>query len=77
MDQLDIEIGAFERHREALETNHLGEWVVFHGGELVGTFPSLDDAADEALEKFGVDVYLIRQVGRREVSHVPSVFRAD
>ncbi len=77
MDQLDREIAAFERARESLESSHFGEWVVFHGGELIGTYPTLDDAADDALDKFGLDAFLIRQVGRSLVSHVPSVFRAN
>ena len=77
MDQLDREIAAFERARLSLESNHLGEWVVFHGEELVGAYPSLDDAADDALDRFGRDVFLIRQVGRSKVSHVPSVFRVN
>ena len=77
MDQLDMEIAAFERDRIVLEAKHWGKWVVFHDRELVGAYPSLDRAADEALDRFGKDVFLIRQVGRDEVSHVPSVFRVS
>ncbi len=77
MDQLDKEIAAFERDRELLESRYWGKWVVFHDRELIGAYPSLDDAADEALDRFGEDVFLIRQVGREKVSHVPSVFRVS
>ena len=77
MDKLDREIAAFDRLREVLEAEHHGEWALFHDLELVGIYPSLDDAADEALDKFGEDVFLIRQVGREKVSHVPSVFRVN
>ena len=77
MDRLDREIAAFDRMREALEAEHHGEWALFHDLELVGIYPSLDDAADEALDRFGEDVFLIRQVGRETVSHVPSVFRVS
>ena len=75
MDQLDREIAAFEDMRARLEARHRGEWAVFHQCKLIGTFPTLDDAADDALDKFGDDVFLIRQIGRKAVSNVPSVVR--
>ena len=75
MDRLNEEIAAFDRMRIGLEAEHRGEWALVHGRKLVGTYPTLDDAADHALDMFGDDVFLLRQVGRSQVSHVPSVFR--
>lgn len=60
---LQDEIAAFDRDRAALEAQYFGEWVVFHSGELIGHFKRFDDAAAEAVERFGAGPYLIRQVG--------------
>ena len=38
MDQLDIEIAAYNRMRDFLESNHKGEWVIIHNEELAGTY---------------------------------------
>ena len=38
MDQLDIEIAAYNRMREHPEANHYLEWAVIHDEELIGTY---------------------------------------
>ena len=63
MAKLSIEIAAYERMRDELETDHFGEWVVVHDEELIGTYQSFEAAADIAIERFGRGPYLIRQVG--------------
>ena len=63
MAALDKEIAAFEAMREELERHHKDKWVVFQGNELVGAFDSFDNAAEEAVRRFGSGPYLIRQVG--------------
>ncbi len=60
---LETEIKAYEAQRAELEENHMGKYVIFHGGELVGVYDTLDSAAKEALRRFGRGPYLIRQVG--------------
>ena len=64
MDQLDIEIAAYNRMREHLEANHNREWVVIHDEELIGTYEDFQDAAKTAVKRFGRGPCLIRQVGR-------------
>ena len=59
------EIPAYNRMRADLEANHLNEWVVVHGGKLVGAYASFEAAAEEAARRFGRDPYLIRRVGAR------------
>lgn len=59
---LEENIAAYNDMREELEDNHFGEWVVFHNRRLFGFFPSYADAANGAMETFGDDPYLIRQV---------------
>ncbi len=60
---LSKERAAYETRREELERDHNGEWVIFHGGELVGIYGDFQDAAENALHKFGLGPYLIEQVG--------------
>lgn len=59
---LETEIAAFERRFDELEKHHKGKFVVFHGEEMVGAFDTFDNAAREAVSKFGRGPYLIRQV---------------
>ena len=39
MSILDTEIQAYDRMREDLEANHMGEWVVVHNGQAIGFLP--------------------------------------
>lgn len=73
MPQLDDEIKAYEGLRSELENSHMGEWVVVHDEKLIGVYPSLDEAAGEAVRRFGRGPYLIRQVGAPPVSMPASV----
>lgn len=70
---LKDEIDAYEQMRNDLELNHLGKWVVVHGGELIGTYDDFQDAAETAVEKFGRGPYLIKRVGEGPVSLPASV----
>ena len=45
MAALDTEISVFNTMRPSLEAQHMGEWVLVHQEELVGTFASFDEAA--------------------------------
>ena len=60
---LETEIAAFERRLDELEKHYKGKFVVFHGEEMVGAFDTFDNAAREAVSRFGRGPYLIRQVG--------------
>jgi hypothetical protein len=60
---LETEIAAFERQRGELEKHYRGKFVVFRGEDLVGAFDTFDNAAREAVSRFGPGPYLIRQVG--------------
>lgn len=75
MDTTDIkkEIAAFERQLPVLLEHHLGKYVVFHDEKFVGAFDTFDNAAAEAVRKFGLGPYLIRQVLKeRPVFVVPA-----
>lgn len=73
MGALDKEIAAFEKMRERLEAQHMGKWVLFYQEKMIGTFDTFNDAAQEAVKKFGVGPYLIRQIGARPQSLPASV----
>ena len=60
---LDEQIAVYESMRDDLEREHMGEWVVVHDEELAGTYVSDQEAAEEAIRRFGRGPYLIRQVG--------------
>ncbi len=63
MSVLSEDIAAYDRVRTDLETNHNGKWAVFHSGQFVGAYSVFEDAASEAVERFGAGPYLIRQIG--------------
>jgi hypothetical protein len=63
MADIDNELAAYEGMRVGLEARHMGEWVLIHDQQLIGNFASFEDAAKEAVSKFGRGPYLIRQVG--------------
>jgi hypothetical protein len=60
---LAAEISAYEKMKADLQKNHTGKFVVIREGALVGTWDTLDAAAQDAVRRFGRGPYLIRQVG--------------
>ena len=73
MTQLDHEIAAYETMRADLENHHMGEWALVFNEELIGAFPSFDEAAQVAVQRFGRGPYLIRQIGAPPVTMPASV----
>ena len=68
---LEDNIAAYDDMREELERTSFGKWVVFHNCQLIGSYCSFSEAADEAIESFAdEDPYLIRQV-RNYPDHLP------
>jgi hypothetical protein len=67
------DIAAFDALRASLESERLGEWVVFYDRELAGVYGSLEKAAEDAVRRFGRGPYLIRQVGAPPVTLPASV----
>ena len=67
MALLSQEIAAYDRMRNGLEVDHFGKWVVVHDEELVDTYEDFEDAAEDAIRRFGRGPYLIRRVGEGPV----------
>lgn len=63
MATLRDEISAYEAMRADLEASALGKWALVHDQKLVRTFNDFENAAREAVKKFGRGPYLIRQIG--------------
>ena len=59
-----------------MERDHLGEWVVFHDEQCAGIYPTFEDAADDAIARFGAGPYLIREVGASRVVRLPASVQA-
>ncbi len=68
MPDLKDDIIAYEAIRPDLELKYSGNWVVVYDRQLVGTFPSFEAAAVEAVRRFGRGPYLIRQIGAGSVT---------
>lgn len=73
MGGLQQEIAAYDRIRDYLETEHLGKWVVVHDEELIGTYGEFEEAAQDAVCRFGRGPYLIRRVGEGPITLPASV----
>jgi hypothetical protein len=73
MATLTEEIAAYEKMRADLEAAHLGKFVVIHDGLVAGTYGSFDDAARDAVHRFGRGPYLIRQIGSPPITLPASV----
>lgn len=73
MAELDQEIAAFDSISAELEAHHMGKWVLIHDLKLVAVYDSFENAAEDAVRKFGRGPYLIRQVGAPPVTLPASV----
>ena len=65
------EIAAYEKMRDDLEAKHLNEWVIIYKGELIGIYLDFQEAAADAVQRFGRGPYLIRQVGVERIVRAP------
>jgi hypothetical protein len=73
MPEIDAEIAAYSSMQQELEGKYMGQWVLFHQGQLVAVYKSFGDAATDAVARFGRGPYLIRQVGAPAVTLPASV----
>ena len=57
---LKDELAVYEKQRKRLEKEHLNKFVLIYGKEIIGTFDTFQNAADEGLRRFGDGPFLIR-----------------
>ena len=70
--KLSENIAAYEIRRQELEVDHFGKWVVFYDEQLAGIYDEFQDAASDAVERFGIGPYLIKQVGEPSITSLPA-----
>jgi hypothetical protein len=73
---LDQERKFYDELRPELEVKAKGQWALIRNSELVGTYPSFESAAKEAVRRFGRGPYLIREIGAPDVILPASVVYA-
>ena len=73
MAEIKENIAAYEVMRSDLEARHPGDWALVHDQKLIGTYQIFDDAAKDAVSRFGRGPYLIRQIGAPPVRLPASV----
>ena len=60
---LDDNIQIFLEMSDELNQHHAGKFVLIYNGKFIASYDNFDNAAKDAVEKFGIGPYLIRQVG--------------
>lgn len=63
MAAIDDELSAYEAMRASLEADHSGKWIVMRDRAVIGIYSSFENAAAEAVRRFGRGPYLIREIG--------------
>jgi hypothetical protein len=79
------EEAAFERERERLVRDHLGQIALIHGDEVAGVYPTLFEAEMDGYARFGNARLIFRPITEKDepefISHVdinhPSFQRLD
>lgn len=70
---LEKELAQYRKLRAQLEKESIGKWVLIRDDDYVGTFDTLERAAEEATRRFGRGPYLLREVGAPDVTLPASV----
>jgi hypothetical protein len=63
MAALDTELRAYRTGAAELEAKFPGKWVIFRESSLIAIHDTFENAATDAVDRFGRGPYLIRQVG--------------
>ena len=63
MATLKEEIATYEGMRSDLELDHYGKWVIIRDKKLAGVYDSNEEAAEDAVKRFGRGPFLIKRVG--------------
>jgi hypothetical protein len=74
---LAAELATYEANRQELLQCGAGQCVLVKGSEIVGLYPTSDEAYEAGLARFGLTPFMIREVRERDISfswatpHVP------
>jgi hypothetical protein len=73
MNALQEELETYARQEEDLKKSAPGKFVVIKHSEVIGTFDTLDAALTEATRRFGLEPYMVRQIGSQvETLKIPA-----
>lgn len=59
---LRVETAFFETMRSEWLKEHSGEWALVRGRDLIGFFPSVQEAYIQGRDQFGSDPFLVKRV---------------
>lgn len=75
---LEQELETFESKLPELRATHEGEFALVHGTEIVGIFPTRNDAVDAGYDKFGLTPFFVQRIGpRRRIVFVPRIVEIE
>ena len=70
---LDENMTAYEELRGQLESKHMGEWVLIHDRQLIGTYSDFQTVASTAVKRFGRGPYHIKRIGEPPIKLPPAL----
>ena len=73
MLELSRQIEIYDENRTRLEADYFGMWIVMYNEEIADIYESFEEAAEDAVCRFGRGPYLIREVGAGPISLPASV----
>jgi hypothetical protein len=65
MAVLDQEMATYRRHKEKL-LDHEGQFVLIHGDDIAGVWPTQDEAVQQGYDRFELDVFMVKKIERVE-----------
>jgi len=65
-EDLTREEAAYQRQREQLVREHLGQFALIHADDVVGVFPTVDEAMLEGYRRFGLVKMVCRPIRASE-----------
>ena len=69
---LDAERIFFESHKQEWLGEHVGQYVLVKGSDLIGMYPDAQTAYSKGLAHFGLQPFLVKEVREEEpVIYVP------
>ena len=66
-DLLEVELKAYEAHRDELLGTNSGKFVLIKGEQIVGVFDTQVDAIRAGYERFGNVPFLVKQIVQVEI----------
>lgn len=69
-EPLAVERKTFEQHLPEWRSQHLGEYVLIKGREVVGFYDSLDTATREGFKRFGLADFFVTRIDPADLVNV-------